>query len=208
MTTKSANIETLFHVFDCVPLADWQAQKSELHYRARLLDLHTIIGDTTGTPFRYVKATMANNEEELRAFYEECLDENYEGVMLKDLMAVYKWKRSAAILKLKPVATEEGVVVGWYQAGKATKRAGQFGGFRVLTPNGVVTRVGGGYTDRLKAEVNANPDSYIGRIAECEHQPPFTNTGAMRFPVFCRFRDASDVDPKVLEAYESFISRS
>jgi len=207
MSAKSKKDDSTmcYHVFDCVPLADWQAQKSELHYRARLLDLQTIVGDTAGTPFRYVKSTMANNEFELREFYNSCLDDNYEGVMLKDLKAVYKWKRSSAILKLKPVATEEGVIVGWYKASAATKRAGQFGGFRVLTPNGVVTRVGGGYTDRLKAEVNANPDSYIGRIAECEHQPPFTPDGKLRFPVFCRFRDPSDVDPKVMAAYNSWV---
>jgi len=206
MSAKSKKDDSTmcYHVFDCVPLADWQAQKSELHYRARLLDLQTIVGDTTGTPFRYVKSTMANNEAELRAFYEECLDESYEGVMLKDLKAVYQWKRSSAILKLKPVATEEGVVVGWYEASKATKRAGQFGGFKVLTPNGVVTRVGGGYSDKLKNEVNADPNSYIGRIVECEHQPPFTPDGKLRFPVFCRLRDPSDVDPKVLTAYDNW----
>jgi len=39
---------------------------------------------------------------------------------------------------------------------------------------------------------------------ECEHQPPFTPDGKMRFPVYTRFRDASDVDPKILTAYESW----
>ena len=207
MSAKSKKDDSTmcYHVFDCVPFTDWQAQKSELHYRARLLDLHTIIGDTTGTPFRYVKSTMANNEADLRSFYEECLDESYEGVMLKDLKAVYQWKRSSAILKLKPVATEEGVVVGWYEAASRTKRAGQFGGFKVLTPNGVVTRVGGGYTDKLKDQIfKDGPDTYVGRIAECEHQPPFTPDGKLRFPVFCRFRDPSDVDPKVLAAYDNW----
>lgn len=95
-------------------------------------------------------------------------------------------------------------MVGWYKASEATKRAGQFGGFRVLTPNGMVTRVGGGYSDKLKTEVNENPESWIGRIVECEHQPPFTPDGKMRFPVFCRFRSESDVDPKVLNAYDNW----
>ena len=206
MSAKSKKDDSAmrYHVFDCVPLADWQVQKSHIHYRARLLDLQMIIGDTTGTPFRYVKSTMANDEKELRHFYEECLNKGYEGVMLKDLKAPYQWKRSSAILKLKPVATEEGVIVGWYEASKTTKRAGQFGGFKILTPNGSITRVGGGYSDKMKAEVNNNPDSYIGMIAECEHQPPFTPDGKLRFPVFCRFRDASDVDPKILAAYDSW----
>jgi ATP-dependent DNA ligase len=126
--------------------------------------------------------------------------------MIKDVNAKYQWKRSSAILKLKPVDTEEGVIVGWYKANDATKRAGQFGGFQVLTQNGVITRVGGGYTDKMKADIDSNPDSYIGKIAECEHQPPFTATGALRFPVFSRFRDQSDVDQKIIEAYEKWNS--
>ena len=71
----------------------------------------------------------------------------------------------------------------------------------VLTPNGVTTRVGGGYSDDLKSKIfSEGPDTYVGRIAELEHQPPFTPDGKLRFPVFCRFRDAADVDPKVFDA--------
>lgn len=208
MSAKSKKDDSTmcYHTFDLVPLADWQAQKTALTYAERLAILNPLIISQAGSsPFRLVKSMTCNNEGELRSFYTSCLDKNYEGVMLKDMGAVYKWKRSAAILKLKPVATEEGVVVGWYNASAATKRAGQFGGFRVLTPNGAVTRVGGGYTDKLKAEINANPDSYIGKIVECEHQPPFTNDQKLRFPVFCRFRDPSDVDPKVMAAYNSWV---
>ena len=209
MSAKSKKDDSMmrFHVFDWVPFTDWQAQSTKLTYEERLQSLVSTIGAgpmVAEGPFRYVKAKTCANEEELRSFYSSCLDEGYEGVMLKDMTATYKWKRTADILKLKPVATEEGVVVGWYKASEATKRAGQFGGFRVLTPNGMVTRVGGGYSDKLKTEVNENPESWIGRIVECEHQPPFTPDGKMRFPVFCRFRDPSDVDPKVLNAYDNW----
>jgi len=207
--TKKDDSEMLYHIFDCVRFEDWQAQKSETHYRARLLDISMIVGDVQGTPFRYVKSTLAANETELRDFYSQCLDEGYEGVMLKDMTAPYRWKRSDAILKLKPVATEEGVVVSWYEAKESTKRAGQFGGFVILTPNGVTTRVGGGYSDEVKSKIFSDgPDTYVGRIAEVEHQPPFTPDGKLRFPVFCRFRDTADVDPKVLAAYETWKDNS
>jgi ATP-dependent DNA ligase len=127
--------------------------------------------------------------------------------MLKDMGATYQWKRSAAILKMKPVATEEGVVVGWHLSPERTKRAGLFGGFIVLTPNGVTTKVGGGYTDALKQKIqDEGPASYVGRIIECEHQPPFTVDCKMRFPVFTRFRDPSDVDSKVLAAFDAWKS--
>jgi hypothetical protein len=204
MSSKSKKDDSTmrYHVFDIVDFTAWQQQVSKTHYRARLTDLQLTIGDTEGTPFRYVKSTTANDETELRQFYNECLTEGYEGVMLKRLDTPYQWKRTDAILKMKPVATEEGVIVGWHLSPEKTKRAGQFGGFHVLTKNGVVTKVGGGYTDVQKKQIQAEgPDTYIGRIAEVEHQPPFTNDGKLRFPVFSRFRDPSDVDPAVLEAY-------
>ena len=207
MSSKSKKDDATmrYHVFDMVDLTAWQTQVSKTHYRARLLDLQMTIGDTEGTPFRYVKSTMAQDETELREFYNECLEEGYEGVMLKRLDTTYQWKRTDSILKMKPVATEEGVVVGWHKANEKTKRAGLFGGFLVLTPNGVITKVGGGYTDDIKERIQVEgPDTYIGRIVEAEHQPPFTVDGKMRFPVFSRFRDPSDVDPKVLAAYDTW----
>ena len=203
--SKKDDSDMRYHIFDCLPLSEWQSQKSDTPYFFRLVNLATTLGLPEGSPFRLVKSKTCANETELREFYSECLDEGYEGVMLKDVKAPYRWKRSDAILKLKPVATEEGVIVGWYEAKESTKRAGQFGGFVVLTPNGVTTRVGGGYCDDLKNKIFADgPDTYAGKIAEVEHQPPFTPDGKLRFPVFCRFRDASDVDLKVLAAYESW----
>jgi hypothetical protein len=105
---------------------------------------------------------------------------------------------------LKPVTTHEGIIVGWYNSKESTKRAGQFGGFNVLLPNGVTTRVGGGYTDEIKRTVqNEGPDSYIGKIVECEAQL-LTPDGCMRFPVFSRFREEADVDPKIIEMYHTW----
>jgi DNA ligase-1 len=203
--SKKDDSDMRYHVFDCVPFSEWQAQKSDTPYFFRLVNLAAALGLPEGSPFRLVKSKTCENETELREFYSECLDEGYEGVMLKDTKAPYRWKRSDAILKLKPVATEEGVITSWYEAKESTKRAGQFGGFVILTPNGVTTRVGGGYSDDLKNKIFTDgPNTYIGRIAEVEHQPPFTPTGAMRFPVFSRFRDAADVDPKVFAAHESW----
>ena len=203
--SKKDDSDMRYHIFDCLPFSEWQAQKSDMPYFFRLVNLAKTLGLPEGSPFRLVKSKTCENETELREFYSECLDEGYEGVMLKDVKAPYRWKRSDAILKLKPVATEEGVIVGWYEAKESTKRAGQFGGFVVLTPNGVTTRVGGGYCDDLKNKIfRDGPDIYVGKIAEVEHQPPQTPDGKLRFPVFCRFRDISDVDPKVLAAYESW----
>jgi hypothetical protein len=80
-----------------------------------------------------------------------------------------------------------------------------------VLPNGIVTRVGGGFSDKLKAEIGLDPVAWIGKIVEVEGQPePGTNDGLtkdgkVRFPVFIRLRDESDVDARVLEAGKKFL---
>jgi ATP-dependent DNA ligase len=139
------------------------------------------------------------------------MNDGYEGVMLKMLNTTYEWDRSKNILKLKPCVTYEGVIVGWYEGRRGTKREGLFGGFRVVLPNGIVTRVGGGFNDAARAQIQLDdPDTWTGKIVECEAQPdPLTNDGLtedgkMRFPVYLRTRDPSDVDPKVIVAGKAY----
>lgn len=202
MSSKSKKDDSTmrYHIFDCVKFEDWQQQKSETHYRARLLDISIIVGDVQGTPFRYVKSTTANDETELREFYNECLTEGYEGVMLKRLDTPYQWKRTDAILKMKPVCTTELVIVGSYNGNVGSKHQNEWGGFKAKASNGVITHVGGGFNNKIREEIKASgPDVYIGRIIECEYQPDslsgtgFTADGKLRFPVFSRFRDVRDV---------------
>lgn len=133
--------------------------------------------------------------------------------MVKDLKSKYSFKRSDSVLKLKPVTTYEGVVVSSYEGRRGSKREGLWGGFEVVLPNGVVTRVGSGFTDKLKAEINLNEESWIGKVVELEGQPDplthdgLTKDGKVRFPVYIRTRDFSDVDPKVIEAGTLYLEK-
>lgn len=198
--SKKDDSDMRYHIFDCLPFSEWQAQKSDTPYFFRLVNLATTLGLPEGSPFRLVKSKTCANETELREFYSECLDEGYEGVMLKDIKAPYRWKRSDAILKLKPVCTVDLVIVGHYDGNIGSKHEGHWGGFKAMAVNGVVTNVGGGFNDKVRAEIKAMcPAAFIGRIIECEYQPDqltsdgFTSDGKLRFPVFSRFRDIDDV---------------
>lgn len=205
----------IYNVFDAVPLSDWIAQKCDIPYEKRSELVAKITGPLTyrKLPVRQVSYMIAYNEDVLKQFFNKCMDQGYEGIMLKDVTTPYRFKRSSNILKLKPVTTWEGVIVGHYDGKTGGKREGKFGGFRVVLPNGVVTRVGSGFTDAFMAEVQlVGRDSYIGRIIEIEGQPDMlthdglSKDGCVRFPVFIRFRDPSDVDPNVMAAYTRYES--
>ena len=211
--TQKDDSNLVYNVFDAMPLADWVAQECNIPYIERsklVLEVVLACVDFTqnATPrVRQVPHIMAQNESELKTYFKRCMDDGFEGVMLKTLDTPYKFKRSDNIMKLKPCVTYEGVIVGHYEGRRGTKREGLFGGFEVVLPNGVITRIGGGFNDALKADVQLQgPDTFLGKIVEIEAQPdPLTKDGLTvdgkaRFPVFTRFRDEGDVDPKVSAA--------
>ena len=204
----------VYHVFDAIPLADWIDQESseDLPFSVRIdivADVVASLGENA--PVKQVIGKDVNSDTELLSFYAEVMNRGYEGIMLKDLDSPYIFKRGDHIKKLKPVTTFEGTIVGHYVGRRGTKREGVFSGFEVLLSNGVVTRVGSGFNDKFRAEVQVSgPDSYIGKIVELEGQPDpltkdgLTEDGKVRFPVYARLRDGADVDPMITEVYEKY----
>lgn len=196
----------VYNVFDAIPFEDWRTQENDSPLFERLEVVRDIVGVVNSEVVVQVSGETVNDEPELMKCYSASMEKGYEGVMLKDLSSHYVFKRTEAVLKLKPVATAELVIVGHYEGNRGSRREGLWGGFEAKAVNGVVTKVGGGFNDKVRAEIQAaGPDAYVGRIIECEYQPDpltsdgFTSDGKLRFPVFCRFRDPRDVDAKVRE---------
>lgn len=214
-TNKKDDSNMFFNVFDAMPVDDWVDQETDMTYAERCALVREVVEGIGKKCVRQVPHIMAKNEDELKTFFAKCMNEGYEGVMLKTLDSTYVWDRSRNIMKLKPCVTYEGVVVGWYQGRRGTKREGLFGGFRVVLPNGIVTRCGGGFSDVLRAQIQLEgPDTWIGKIVEIEAQPdPLTKDGLTvdgkaRFPVYTRTRSPADVDPKVIAAGAAYAASS
>ena len=201
----------IFHVLDAMPFIDWKDQVTELTLTNRVALVDELVITCDNPVVKQVPGSLVKNQEELLEMYASETNAGFEGVMLKDLDAPYLFKRSANIRKLKPTATFEGVVVGHYEGNRGTKREGLWGGFEVKLPNNIVTRVGGGFTDKLKSEINLDPDVWIGRVVEVEGQPDpltgdgLTKDGRVRFPVFIRERDIRDVDQSLLSVKDFII---
>lgn len=219
MSTKNSkdDKDLVLNVFDALTLEEWKAQRCYTtscfaNRRAGLEHEITKMTNVQQGPVVAVDCLVANNDEELLTYYAKCMDAGFEGIMVKDLDAVYEWDRTDAVKKLKPVAEEEGVVVGWYEGRVGTKFEGQFGGFYVMFLNGVITRVGGGYSKPDRALIQLEgPTSWLGKILQCEFQPdPLTTDGLtvdgrLRFPVYIRERDDRDVDPLKIRPGREFL---
>lgn len=207
--TKKDDSNMVFNVFDSLELDEWINQETDTPMFERVIRTRSRLATFgSSAPVKQVSGETVNNETDLMKFYEVAMNGGHEGIMLKDLAAAYRFKRSGAILKMKPVITFEGVIVGWYEGRVGTKHQGKFGGFFVALPNRIITRVGGGFNDAVRATIQlGDPDTFKGKIVEVEGQPDpltkdgLTKDGRVRFPVFTRFRDLTDVSREVQELY-------
>lgn len=195
-----------YNVFDAMTYDQWVSQSCPRLLAERVEYVSGLIAASPTPCVRQVPGIVAKNVEDILAYYTKCLDEGFEGVMIK-YNSLYEFKRTKKLLKFKPFTTYEGAIVGWYKGAIGKKREGVFAGFHVLLSNGIVTRVGNGYSDAMKLQIhNEGPDTYFGKIVEIEAQPDPATTdglskdGKARFPVFTRYREPEDVDPKILEA--------
>ena len=212
MSHKTAKDDSsiVYNVFDAMVFDDWRDQANDSPLEDRITLAQELVAQVASEHVVQVGGITAADQDALLKAYGKAIEGGFEGIMVKKLGSPYIFKRSDSVMKLKPVTTYEGVIVGHYEGNRGSKREGLWGGFLVVMPNGVVTKVGGGYNDKIRAEISIDPDSWIGKIVEVEGQPDpltpdgLTSDGKVRFPVFCRVRDPRDVDGKVIAAGEVY----
>ena len=124
----------------------------------------------------------------------------YEGIMIKDVDAVYESKRTHSWLKLKPFIEVTLEVTGVEQG--TGRNEGKLGALVCSgTDDGkdIVTNVGSGLTDKAREQYWNSQDSLIGHLVEVRADAVTQNqdgTFSLRFPRFLRFR-GFDIKEKV-----------
>ena len=129
-----------------------------------------------------------------RQINQEAVDGGYEGIMIKDLEAIYECKRSVAWLKLKPyievsltvVAVEEGT-------GRNEGKLGALICEGVDDGKAIRVNVGSGFTDIHRDNYWTSRSELVGQIVEVRADAATKSqdseeTWSLRFPRFLRFR--------------------
>lgn len=183
---RGAQTELRYHVFDVVRREEWESRRTRLLCE-RKKDLTAVLASVASPAVCAVdwrEVTDPSHGELVDACNGHVLA-GYEGVMAKDAVAQYVFDRSSSVIKLKPFKDVDGVVVGCYE-GK-NRHVGRLGGLNVSV-DGVVTDVGGGFSDAQREEFWRERDTLVGKVAEVQYQE-MTKDGALRFPVFIRWRE-------------------
>lgn len=191
--------DSVYHVFDIIPLADFNAGfwNARLRMRLNILsDMKNIISRMSSValvPSIEVNLDYAEGHDQLDRYAKDCVNTGYEGVMIKDIEAPYECKRNTFWLKWKPTITVDLEVVDIEEGtGKNKGRLGALVCQGTDSGRTITVNVGSGFSDSDRDSYWANRDLVIGRCAEILCDVITQNqdgTYSLRFPRFVRFRD-------------------
>ena len=185
-------------LFDILPLSEFQKGKSVLGQKRRsnLIRSMKPVFDKLGSidiiPQKEVDLKSYVGELEFKQYNKDAIEAGFEGIMIKDVDAIYESKRSVSWLKQKPFI-EVSLEVTDVEEGTG-KNAGKLG---ALVCSGVddgktiVVNVGSGFTDGARTDFWSSRDSLPGQIVEVRADAVTQNqdgTYSLRFPRFLSFR--------------------
>lgn len=132
------------------------------------------------------KGSEGSVYDEMLSYYDQCLAEGYEGIMIKDAEAPYQLKRGTNWQKMKPVNSIDLKVVGIEPGKYDTKYADSLGRLIVQFEDNQVG-VGSGITDAQRQLWWDNPTLIVGKTIEVLYQEVTSNQKggkSLRFPRF------------------------
>ena len=199
---RKENVNTTdatLYLFDVVPLVDFERGICHIPQVERLDMLHGIFNQLPTQPLniklieqKLIDLDTQEGLAEFREINQFALDNDYEGIMIKDPLAPYECKRSANWLKLKPIISVDLTIVGVEEGtGKNLNRLGALVCEGMDNGKFIQVNVGSGFSDLDREVFWANQDQLIGQIVEVYSDAVTKNqndTYSLRFPRFSRFR--------------------
>ena len=182
---------TYLAVFDYLDLKEWDSRESATRCEDRYAKLmHSLSAKGTKylKPVNRIYCEPAYSS--IKALHDEFVAKGYEGAMVKDLDAPYKFGRGPEVMKLKAFHDVDLKIERLLEG--TGRHAGKLGSV-VVNYLGVEVQVGSGFSDDLREVVWQDPDSFIGRVIEVRYQE-VTPDGSLRFPTFVCFRNDKQVE--------------
>jgi DNA ligase-1 len=192
-TNDAAKANLRFYAFAYMSWAAWQNRAAVVDMVTMRAKLGALINEAGCTKVSLSKGIIAKTADEAEAFYKQMVKEGFEGLILKNVKAVYEWDRSKHWVKWKPFFDFDGVVIAVYEGKKGTRLEGLMGGVTLKGTDEhgrvVVTNVGSGFSD----DDRRRPFEYwMGKVMEVKYQEitkaKDSDTWALRFPTYNRIR--------------------
>jgi len=136
-----------------------------------------------------ISSRPVESKEGAISYHKEIIALDEEGTMLKEVDAVYEFKRSPTVLKLKDFYTSDLRIIGAIEGTKGSKYEMSLGALVVSDDADLVSEVGTGIDDDLRLNMwfRHKRGELVGGIVEVIFQER-TADNSLRLPVFVRER--------------------
>lgn len=197
--TNVQNSDSVFHVFDIIPADDFYKGSWNWSLKRRLQVLQDTVAQSIHSMpnvkfLDHIEVNLDTSEgnDQLDRYAKDCVEADFEGIMIKDLDAPYKCNRNTNWLKWKPVHDYDLKVVGVEEGtGKNRGRLGAMICEGTDVGKHIRVNVGSGFSDQERDEYWQNQSSVIGQMAVVMADAVTQNQDgsySLRFPRFKTFR--------------------
>jgi DNA ligase-1 len=194
--------EAYLALFDYLPMSEWKTHQTymsceeryrELIIRVRGIDIDLIAPEISlhhSPKFLQVveRFYCVPDYKQIKTLHDKFVASGYEGAMIKDLDAPYKFGRGYEVMKLKEFFDVDLKIEKLLEG--TGRLLGMLGAVQVNL-DGVEVQVGSGFSDELRKTIWNNPEKFVGRTVEIRYQEK-TPDGSLRFPTFVCFRNDRD----------------
>lgn len=181
-------------VFDCMTAEEFKNQYCPHDYIVRRADAELLFHQANFHYFELLPILYRGSDTaKITELLEEEVANGEEGIMINICDALYEFKRTNSLLKVKKMQTMDLEIVGFEEG--TGRLAGTLGAILVRYKDGNVVKVGSGFSDRLRAELWRARGDFLGKIVEIQYFEETTNADggeSLRFPIFKDFRDPWD----------------
>ena len=182
-------------LFDYLSLEEWKSgdvttsakdRYTELKKRVSNLDPWRTYGQREPIYVNVISRHEIPAElEDIMALHNVFVQAGYEGAMVKTIDAPYRFGRSYDVMKVKEFHDVDLPIIGLEEG--TGRHTGRLGAVKISF-NGVIVKVGSGFSDEQREQVWNDQDNFVGRIIEVRYQE-VTPDGSLRFPTFVCFRN-------------------
>jgi DNA ligase-1 len=173
-------------VFDWMPADDFKRQQCDITYKYRRAELNRLFDAYDLKYFELLPLLYVGEDtSKILEILEEEVANGEEGIMINDYNALYEFKRTNSLLKVKKMDTMDLEVIGFEEG--SGRLAGTLGAVLVRYKNNNTVKVGSGFSDSMRSEIWANQSDWLGAIIECQYFEETRNADggeSLRFPVF------------------------
>jgi DNA ligase-1 len=191
--------DSVFHVFDILPLPDFERGHWNAQLRKRIALIEAMkpafdkMPNAELLPHLQVDLDDHGGRSQLERYAKDMVNAGFEGIMIKDLDAPYLCKRSTDWMKWKPTITVElHVIVLEEVTGRNKNRLGALVCNGVDDGKEITVNAGSGFSDAERDSLWEDRNLIVGRTVEILADAVTQNqdgTYSLRFPRFVRFRD-------------------